>query len=346
MPVTRALREQAVLRGLDFIYGTAQAPENFKLYGFDYLYSFYCISATSLDARLRSLSRTMGRERARQWRAENSSLPDEIDADIIAEFAFASLSADRLGIRDSALKHELRKAARRFAPPDYFWFDPATEPPPTNVPKECPCGAVSARGSSVCGRCAQPLDLMSRYEVWLVALIRSYIGERYGVTLGTPYQDVIKWLPQMRPYCGAASGLTDDFIWSLYAVTHIVYTLSDYCLSRLSPDWLPVEFQYLAQNLPQAISTDDAEMVGELLDSLKSFGLTAKHRLVREGREYLLSAQNRDGSWGDVDTDDIYARYHPTLTAVNGLRDHAWKGPRLSFPRLKPVLERWAASTG
>jgi hypothetical protein len=51
-----------------------------------------------------------------------------------------------------------------------------------------------------------------------------------------------------------------------------------------------------------------------VLDSLKSFGLSDRH-------------------------DD---RYHPTLTAVNGLRDYAWTKRALVFPELGPELRRWA----
>ena len=36
-----------------------------------------------------------------------------------------------------------------------------------------------------------------------------------------------------------------------------------------------------------------------------------------------VRSQNKDGSWGDVTDKDIYQRYHPTWTAVDGLRDYA-----------------------
>jgi hypothetical protein len=179
---------------------------------------------------------------------------------------------------------------------------------------------------------------MSRYEVWVVALIRSYLGERYGVTLGARYREVIKWLARMRPYPGPDCDNADDFIWSIYAVTHVVYTLNDYSSYRLSPDWLPDEFEFLKNSVSEAISMDDPETVGEILDSLKSFGLGSRNALVREGMDYLVSKQNAEGSWGDPDAEDIYDRYHPTLTAINGLREYAWRGTRLSFPELKALL--------
>ena len=85
----------------------------------------------------------------------------------------------------------------------------------------------------------------------------------------------------------------------------------------------------------------DPEMLGEIVDSLKAFGLTEAHPLVREGVEYLLAAQNADGSWGPTDG-DVYARYHSTWTALDGLRPYAPRARGLSFPKLKPMLRRWA----
>jgi hypothetical protein len=182
---------------------------------------------------------------------------------------------------------------------------------------------------------------MSRYEVWLVAIIRSYLGERYGVKLGASYADAVKWLPAMRPYPPLSRGY-EDFIWALYAVTHVVYTLNGYSTYKLSPRWLPEEFEFLKSSLDDLIKLGDADAVGETLDSLKSFGLSDRHPLIRRGLSFLLSTQNTDGSWGDVDAEDAYDRYHPTLTAVNGLRDYAWTKRRLVFPALLPELRRWS----
>lgn len=91
-----------------------------------------------------------------------------------------------------------------------------------------------------------------------------------------------------------------------------------------------------------AVGLGDTEAAGEMLDSLKSFGLSDRHALIRRGVDFLLSTQNPDGSWGDVKIVDAYERYHPTLTAVNGLRDYRWKEKRLVFPKLLPELKRWA----
>jgi hypothetical protein len=84
---------------------------------------------------------------------------------------------------------------------------------------------------------------------------------------------------------------------------------------------------------------DDPEMLGEFLDTLQSFGMTKEQPLILKGVRYLLAKQNADGSWGDIDAEDIYNRYHPTWTAIDGLRDYAWRRQRLSFPRLASLLK-------
>ena len=183
----------------------------------------------------------------------------------------------------------------------------------------------------------------SAYWVWFIALTRSYTGERHGVKLGTSFKSVLRWLPAMRPY-PSLGGASDEFdsYWAIYAVTHVVYALNDYSSYRLSPAWLPKEYEFLKRSLSKALEMEDPEMMGELIDTLKSFGLTSNHPLIRKGLDYLLSCQNDDGSWGNPNAEDICQRYHPTWTAIDGLREYAWRGERLSLQRLRPLVE-WCA---
>ena len=335
----KTIRKQAIDRGLDFIYQTACRPENFKEYGFDYLGCFHCLASTSKDRKLRKRARDLGRERALEWRRRNARVPRKSQPADIANLVMGSYAAHSLGLPDGQLKQGLRKAAASFTAADYYDFDPATEPPPGDVPDECDCGASNRRGCKTCQNCKRRLTIMTRYAVWQYALIRAYIGERYGVRLGVPYAEVIKWLPSMRPYPEFVDAHDMQFHDAVYAVTHVVYTLNGYSCYRLSPRWLPAEYSFLKQNLTRAISMDDPETMGEFLDAMKSFGLDEDHPLIRRGVDFLLATQNPDGSWGDVDAEDIYQRYHPTWTAVDGLREYAWHGRRLCFPTLAPLLK-------
>lgn len=335
----------AIDRGLDFIYRTACETQNFADYGFDYLGCFHCIASTSKDLKLRRKARALGQERARVWRRQNSKPPRNADADEIGSLVFGSYAAHSLGLPDERFKQLLRRAAAKFTAQDYFCFDPASEPPPEDVPDDCICEAVNPRGRKTCYRCKRRLQMMSRYAVWQDALIWSYMGERYGVRLGVRYSDAIKWLPAMRPYPKFVDARDREFHAAVYAVTHVVYTLNSYSSYQLSPRWLWPEYSFLKRNLTKAIVMEDPETMGEFLDALKSFGVARDRPLIRKGIDYLLANQNPDGSWGELEADDIYQRYHPTWTAVDGLREYKWRGRRLSFPKLAPLLKLKTART-
>jgi len=174
------------------------------------------------------------------------------------------------------------------------------------------------------------------------ALASTYVSGRCGMFCGARYPDVLKWLPAMRPYPSAADENLELLRDAIYAVTHIVYTLNDYGTYRLRPGWLPQEFAFLKANVAGACERKDAELLGELLDSLKAFGLRASHPLIKRGTGCLLVEQNEDGSWGDPDEENIRTRCHTTWTAIDGLRTYAWRGERLSIPEVKSMLKRWA----
>lgn len=340
---TDAARRLAALRGLRFIYRTSLGAKNFTAYGSDYLWCFYTLSEALEDREARSLARSMGRERARRWRTLHPSLPAYADAGTIADYAFGSDAADSLGLRDERLKEEIRRAAARFNARAFLLFDPQTEPPPADVPAECDfCHAYNVRGASVCRNCKRALRMRTRADVWYDALITSYSGEHYGVLLGAKYADVLKWLPTLRPY-GKANRKSDEFYDTVYAITHVVYTLNDYSLYRLDARLLPQEFKFLRDNMAEAIRQRDADMLGEFMDTLRAFGLKTGDELMRQGMDYLLAHQNADGSWGNVRERDIYLRYHPTWNAVAALSEYVWRGEGLSHPELKPMLEGWAA---
>lgn len=340
---TEGARSRAVRRGLQFIYRTALNEKNFAQYGSDYLWCFYTLSEAFSDPASRALSRRMGLERARRWRLTHRALPKNADAGTIADYVFGSDAADSLGIRDERLKEELRRAAALYDARAYLLFDPKTEPPPSDVPDDCDyCGASNPRGATLCGNCKRQLRMRTRYDVWYDALITTYSGEHYGVPLGASYEEVLRWLPTLRPY-SAGDKRSDEFYDEVYAITHIVYTLNDYSLYSLDPRLLPQEFEFLRANMPEAIKQRDADMLGEFMDTLRAFGLTTNDPLMRRGMEYLLAHQNRDGSWGNMREKDIYLRYHPTWNAVAALSEYAWRGEGLSHPQLKPLLEKWAA---
>ncbi|HXL67597.1 MAG TPA: hypothetical protein VN930_02400 [Xanthobacteraceae bacterium] len=326
-------RTRAMQRGLRFIYATAVKPKHFAEYGDDYLWCFYTISNTAADPALKRTARTMGEERARAWRRLHPRVPAGADANDISSLVFGSQAADQLGLRDGRMEDALRRAAARFRAADYLSFDPIRELPPADVPDTCArCDSDNPRGTRRCRTCGNKLDMTDPYEVLCDALIATYTGDRYGVRLGAGYPEVTALLPKMRPYRGYDGGRNPRFVATAYAITHIIYTMNDYGTWRLKPQWLPAEHAFLIENLAASIKINDPETTGEFLDTLKAFGAGEDDPLIRAGVEFVLSRQNKDGSWGDVTDKDIYQRYHPTWTAVDGLRDYAFQGERASFP--------------
>lgn len=292
-PFTEQQRSRALARGLAFIYRTALDPANFQQYGSDYLWCFYEIAATSADRDLRAQAEAMGHERAIVWRREHAHVAADLSADDLADLLFGAYAAEQLGFRDDRLKDEIRRAAARFTPRDYLRFDPALGPPPDD----------SALDDLLCD-----------------ALITTYTADQYGVMLGAPYPQIAKWLKLVRPYRTPHDGI----IPVVNLVTHVVYTTNDYDAHAVTPEALPDEFTFLKAHMFDREIVEDVEMMGEFMDTLRGFGLTTSDDLIRRGFSQLLAAQNPDGSWGDMHSRDIYNRYHPTWTVIDGLRDYRW----------------------
>ena len=331
--------DKAIRRGLDFIYRVATKPEGFDRYGSLSTCCFALVGATSRDADLRQLARWRAEKLARRWRRLHPVVPPDATTDFVFDCVMVSYALSRLGLRDVALKAQLRGAVKQFSAQDLLGFDPIREPPPDDLPYQCDCGFQNQRGRKSCKQCKRRLGFQSRYRVWMEALSNTYVGERCGVIFGAPYLDVLKWLPEMRPY--PRDGQHDDEFLreAIYAVTHIVYTLNDYSTYRLRPAWLPQEFAFLKANVDTAIERNDPEVLGELLDTLKAFGLRDTHPLIQRGTKFLLDNQNDDGSWGDMD-ESIRTRCHTTWTAIDGLRKHAWRGERLSRAVIESGIKR------
>lgn len=332
-------RDHAIGRGMSFISRIA-TRRSLRTQGHNLITCFPLIASTSRSPTLKRIAREVGRNVALRWQTVCSELPGNACPEVIYRFVMVGWIKDRFGLRNQPLKERVRQAARRFSAQEILGFEPTKEPPPDDLPEVCRCGRENPRGRKTCQKCKRRLTLSSRYRVWMQALGITFWANRYGVMLGARYADVLRWLPEMRPYHGRSKQTDSHFFDTVYAVTHVVYTLNGYGRYNLSARWLPHEFAFLKANIKEAIDLEDPDMVGEFLDSLKAFGLDHDHPTIRLGTNYLLSAQNSDGSWGDT-ASDIVHRYHATWAAIDGLRDYARRGEKLTFPKLQPLLEQW-----
>jgi hypothetical protein len=331
--------ELAIKRGLDFAYHFGSSVDNFESYGSSLICCFALLGATAGDQRLRELGRARCQQFVRRWTRNHRIVPDDLTPDLLLDFILVRYALSRLGVRDQALTAQLRTAAKQFSALDLLGFDPLNEPPAADVSFPCDCGLKNQRGRKFCKQCRRRLLMQGRHRVWMEALANTFVAERCGIVFGARYLDVLKWLTAMRPYPVQADANDESLRDAIYAVTHVVYTLNDYGTYQLSPRWLPQEFAFLKANIAPLCVSGDIELLGELLDSLKAFGLQATHPLLRRGANYLLAKQNPDGSWGDPDEVDIRTRCHTTWTAVDGLRACAWRGTRLSFPGTRLLLK-------
>ena len=317
----------SIKRGLDFIYRKASTAEGFDSYGSMMICCFALVGATSRDPSLRQLARSRAQTLNHRWRRRYPAVPPDATADLVLDFVMVSYALSRIGFRDVILNTQIRAAAKQFSVEELLGFDAAIEPPANDLPYPCDCGFKNQRGRTYCKDCKRRLEIQSSYRVWMEALANTYVGTRCGLLSKGHYLKVLSWLPTLRPYPveGEDVGLLRD---AIYAVTHTVYSLNDYGTYRLSPRWLPREFAFLKANVAKACDREDPEVLGELLDSLKAFGLKASHPLIRRGTKYLLMSQNKDGSWGNPDEEDVGTRCHTTWTAIDGLRAYAWRGVR------------------
>ena len=337
-----ASKETSIKRGLDFIYRLAGTSDGFDNYGSLMICCLALVGATSRDASVRQPARSRAQKLAQRWSRLHPLGPPDASPDQVLNFVLVRYALSRLGSRNAALNAQIRTAAKRFSAQDLLGFDPASEPPANDLTYRCDCGRKNQRGRTFCKQCRRRLEIRSRYRVWMEALAKTYVSRRCGIHFGAHYLEVLKWLPAMRPYPVGPEEDVELLRDAIYAVTHIVYTLNDYGTYRLRPGWLPREFAFLKANIAPACERKDPELLGELLDSLKAFGLRATHPLIMRGTRYLLAEQNEDGSWGDPDEENIRTRCHTTWTAIDGLRSYAWRGERLSRPEVKSMLKRWA----
>src|SRR5262245_28013745 len=258
----KAKYSAAILRGLQFIYSVALDPDNFSDYGSDLLWCFYFISSRSKDRNLAAVAKSMGQEEARRWRQENQDLRSASDPASLFDYLYGDHGARSLGVVDRSLIKKIKAAASHFSVIDCLGFDPRNEPPPDDFPDQCECGQWNKRSKSKCIECGAKLEFMTRYGVWCDALIMSYWCDKQVSIEGLNYADVIKWLHYMRPYAIDKKNADADFYDAVYAITHVIYTLNDYSRYRLSPKWLPQEFEFLTSNLASALRREDPEMVG------------------------------------------------------------------------------------
>jgi hypothetical protein len=333
--LTRASRTTAVAKALRLLEQIAATPSVFADYGGHLLLAFWLIGTTSRCKTLRQSALGIGRERARYWRAQWPSVRRNLHADNVLQEVIASYAATGLGIVSDSIRCDLRSATATWSPRDLVYYDPATEYAPSDVPEHCCCGRANARKRSRCSDCRRRLDSCSRYEIWYYALTSAYFSERHQIPLGVTFLDVLRELPDLRPL--PSPGM-DDYYQGIYAVTHLVYTLTDYGRWLLSPRLFPTEYRFLRDGMDWALEQQEADTVGEIVDTLATFGASNSDPVVGRGRTFLLQTQQSDGGWGK-EGGDPYAYFHTVWTGIDGLRENCRRRYRSLSPAILSAIE-------
>ncbi len=329
-------------RGLAFLKAFAGRHRILEAYGHDVLFLFLHVATTSRRRRLRTAALKTGRFLAERWR-QRQRVPR--DSDALVCVLIAEQAAHDLGYRDPVFRQRLRSALRVNDIVRCLGFDPGLEPPPADLPEYCPrCESENARGRRTCAFCRKQLEFLSRYRVWLDSLVVTEHFKRWGPIANGMYTDAVRWIRTMRPY-PSGNVMEDSEAWeAAYAITHVIYTLSHYSRRRLSLRWLEQEYEHLRTVLPQALAGEDCDLVGECVDTLATFGLSRKGRVLQPSVRFLTQTQNHDGSWGSP-TDDDHTRIHTTWAAIDGIRDHLFRGRQVNGRDIARLIHTTSADT-
>ena len=144
-----------------------------------------------------------------------------------------------------------------------------------------------------------------------------------GIPVQTPTHIAVK----VKPYKSEDELGMALYKEQLYLVTHVVFTLTGWCHTRLSPAGMEDEIAELERGVSRAKEMSDVDLVGECLQALKCLGKSeSSSNAIAEARRYLLATHDKlTGGW-DSAVPVFDQRYHATVCAIGGLLEHTYSG--------------------
>ena len=233
-------KRAAVIAGLDFLRGLGgtllRNDTLWKRHGSDILIPFYVppLTAPHASEEERHTLR-VATELALVWRARNrgrrltsGTPPSELLDLMQGVYTLESLGMGRCP--DGSLRQQLEQRCAAYGVTDFLKFDPAAGEPDGAVREGCTCGARPPAGASVCAACRRVAVPMSKFDVWLEALVWTFHGCRMRIGLGACFFDVLRQLggafAQLYPQRRQLS--TKDRHYLCYALTHVIYALNNF----------------------------------------------------------------------------------------------------------------------
>jgi hypothetical protein len=154
--------------------------------------------------------------------------------------------------------------------------------------------------------------------------------------------DVLKFMPQIRPYKSLQTLGLANFQLQCYFLTHLMFILSGWGAMKLQPvmTYFIEEFLFLTTNLDVVIGLNDPELVGEFLCSLKILGLPDDHLINQRGHLYLLATEKsgaaNQGNW--LSGGNFFKKYHTAYCGLIGLKQIKYQKVR---DLDKEFLKQW-----
>lgn len=155
-------------------------------------------------------------------------------------------------------------------------------------------------------------------------LVAAYLLEALGVCSPEFYRSVVT---QIRSRAKLLSDPSKPaYLYYLYALTHTVFTRSDYYSRYLDKSNFDFEINGMTKAidwlvLQPDLSDNGSDILAEMLICLKLLKIPPEAR-TRKAASKLLEKQNPDGSWGS-EQETPAARTHHTVVAVLALMEFA-----------------------
>eukprot|EP00298_Acanthocystis_sp_HF-20_P028445 c7185_g1_i1.p1 GENE.c7185_g1_i1~~c7185_g1_i1.p1 ORF type:complete len:402 (-),score=170.10 c7185_g1_i1:147-1352(-) len=255
--------DESILKGLEYIYQQALLDdEHFAKYGHDYLMCLEGVTSRTTNPLISHRTEDIGRALSRKWKKLFSEVPEDVNARELSHLMFGIFALERIGFPFRTLKNELRQAMPHFDSSEFLYFDPHSESPLPNfpLPKTNPLHEI----------------VNTKEIVWYNALVNAYVAQKLRLPLGNKfvqYKDILKHLPTLKPYKNLKDHVnvvhSND---QLYAMSTLVWTLSDFGRLRIDPHLMKDEFDWFSAHLPLYLAEKEIASIGIVVDILKIFG--------------------------------------------------------------------------
>ena len=351
------VKRQAIVRGLDYLQRSGEAMyRNRQLaakHSADLLLPFYVppptAAATPEERHAWRVATKLAGIYGAQVVKAAAQMPPRVPPAELLDLMQGLYSLECLGMAEPTVHAAVLERTAVWGAADFFKYDAATMEPAADLREVCMCGARPPAGATECAQCRRQTIPMSKFDVWLEALVWSFHGCRMGIGLGACFFDVLRQVCRAfgTLYPKRAKLSEKDLHYLTYALTHVIYALNNFDERSLPPSLFPQSVpQFMREQLQKAIKADDPDLTGELLDCLKCLG-EGGSPAARRAERFLLSSQSAvDGGWVCKGEQDLFSRYHASLVAVAALMDHSYGAHGPVFPRVIDVLPRWFCETG